>query len=329
MRLRTFSAPSMAEAIRLARAELGPEAVILATEKLGKSIKLTAALEPAEPLSTVKNKGYGVIAADRLTEIVARALSAHGVPENLIERISAIIDGLPADDPRQALNAALRARFDFSSVTSVTMKRPIILVGPPGAGKTSCAAKLAAMAGVKGHAAILVTCDVAKAGAVEQLAIYARALKIAAYRARNPAALRRAIDRADQGELIVIDSVGSNPFAISERIALQELAEAADAEPILVQACGGDPEETAELAQCYAEIGVRRLIATRLDASRRLGGILSAADRGHLALAEFSISPEIATGLLPAEATFLSSRLLPREAQRQDRQQNANTGTRP
>jgi flagellar biosynthesis protein FlhF len=228
----------------------------------------------------------------------------------LIERLAAIVEGLAGDDPHRTLNAALRARFDFRSTAKQEPGRPLLLVGQPGAGKTSSAAKLAALARTQDRAVTLITCDLAKAGAVEQLAIYAKALSVPAFRAKDPDSLRRAIERAGTGGLIVIDSTGSNPFDPAELQALQELAEAAAAEPILVQACGGDPGEAGELAQCYAEIGVKRLIGTRLDASRRLGGILSAADRGRLAFADFGVSPEIASALVPAQAAFLCERLL-------------------
>jgi len=315
MRLRTFNASSIAEAIRLARAELGPEAVILATEKLGKSVRLTAALEPPGDLVAHPPTRGTAIAASKSVETITRALSNHGVPERHIERITAIIAGFSLDDPRQGLNAALRVRFDFRPLTTPFRNRPVLLVGLPGAGKTSCAAKLAAMAKALDQNVTLVTCDMAKAGAAEQLAIYARALHVHAYRARDAAALSRIVDSIGRESLIVIDSVGCNVFLESERSVLRELTAAASAEPVLVQACGGDPAETAELAHCFAEVGVQRLVATRLDASRRLGGILSAAADGPLALAEFSHSPEIAAGVLPADAVSLGDRLLPRAEQ--------------
>ena len=45
MRLRSFNAPTMQEAMALVKAELGPDAVILSTEAVGKAVKVTAALD--------------------------------------------------------------------------------------------------------------------------------------------------------------------------------------------------------------------------------------------------------------------------------------------
>ena len=48
MRLKTYHAASLPEAIELARAELGSDAVILSSQpsELGEGIRLTAALDP-------------------------------------------------------------------------------------------------------------------------------------------------------------------------------------------------------------------------------------------------------------------------------------------
>jgi flagellar biosynthesis protein FlhF len=183
------------------------------------------------------------------------------------------------------------------------------------------------MARAADQKATLITCDIAKAGAVQQLAIYARALGVPAYFARDAAALRRAVQRASPDSSIIIDTIGANPFAKAERDALRELAAASGAEPVLVQPCGGDPEEAAELAQCHAEIGVQRLIATRLDASRRLGGILAAADRAPLAFGALSMSPEIAAGLAAPDAATLSARLLPHIGHETQREQTSVPGS--
>jgi flagellar biosynthesis protein FlhF len=313
MRLRTFTAPNMAEAIRLAKTALGPEAVILSTRRVGSVIQLTAALEPDASHGAQSPSEASPLQPDRIADGVVKALSVHGVPSDIIASLSAIMDDLSPEEPKQALNAALRARFEFRPIYAKSTKGALLLVGLPGAGKTSAAAKLAAMAKSAGRGTTLVTCDLAKAGAVEQLAIYARALGATAYRAKDGPSLRRAIERADKDDLVLVDSVGSNPFDAAERDALLTLAQAAGAEPVLVMSCGGDPAEAGELAQCFGEIGVKRMIATKLDVSRRLGGILAAAEGGRMAFACFGASPEIASGLRLAEAPFLSTRLLRNE----------------
>ncbi|MEX2010041.1 MAG: AAA family ATPase, partial [Dongiaceae bacterium] len=203
--------------------------------------------------------------------------------------------------------------------------RPVMLVGTPGAGKTASVAKLATRARLAGRLVTAVTCDTLRAGAVEQLATYTRLLQIPAFRAKDAATLVRALATAPAGALLLIDTVGSNPLDPRDMRALAELIDAARPELALVLAAGGDVAESAECAAAFAELGATRLIATRIDAARRLGGVLAAADVGRLSFAEFGVSPHIGDGLLPVNPVSLARLLLP-ETEVADATQQA-TGT--
>ena len=323
MRLRTFNAASIPEAMRHVRAELGPDAVILATEQIGKSVKVTAALDRA---ALLEPDGRVDPQADPI-QAIAKALDFHRLPSPLADRLIDVAGSFLLDNPRQALGAALRARFSYAPIIEQRPERPVLLVGLPGAGKTATLAKLAARAKVKNIPVVAITCDLVKAGAVEQLAIYTKALNMPAFRAKDAPTLKRAVaqvtakaagkDAAKDGvkgggaPLVLIDTVGSNPFLSQDLGKLKELAESARAEIVLVLAAGGDVAESAELGALYGEIGATRLIATRADAARRYGGIFAAADAGKLALAEFGVSPEIARGLAFLGADALARLMMP------------------
>lgn len=305
MRLRTFTAPSIGEAMRQVRRALGEDAVILLTEHVGKQVKLTAAIEPATPAATAA--AASPVASDE----IETALSYHGVPKALADRLIATAGELDAANPQQALTAALRARFDFRPLVERKPGKPILLAGLPGAGKSATLAKLAARAKVNGWAATAITCDLAKAGAIEQLATYAKALEIPAFRAKDAATLRRAVAKADADGIVLIDTLGTNPLKAGDLAQLRELAEAAGAEIVLVMAAGGDVIESAELAGAYAEAGATRLVAAKVDVARRYGGILAAAEAGRLAFAGLGTSPEIASGLATLRADQLCRLILP------------------
>jgi flagellar biosynthesis protein FlhF len=78
----------------------------------------------------------------------------------------------------------------------------------------------------------------------------------------------------------------------------------------LVLPAGLDPAEAADLARAFAALGAQHLLPTRLDAARRLGGVLMAAKAGPLALTEAGIGPEVADGLETLTPEGLASRLL-------------------
>jgi flagellar biosynthesis protein FlhF len=317
MRLRSFTASSIAEAMRQVRAALGEDAVILATEEQGRSVKITAAIDPGALTSPAAKAVAAApylppdIAEGGLSDVIAQALRFHGVPQALLERLLAMISTFGIDDAGQALTAALRARFAFQPLNESLPKKPIVLAGLPGAGKSSTLAKLAARAKVNNWPATAITCDLAKAGAVEQLATYAKALEIPAYRAKDAATLRRAVERSDAKGMILVDTIGTNPLLQGDLAQLRELVAAVNGDLVLVMAAGGDVNESAELAAAYAEAGATRLIATKVDLTRRYGGILAAAEAGRLAFAGFGTSPQIASGLAAPRPDRLCRLFLP------------------
>jgi flagellar biosynthesis protein FlhF len=307
MRLRTFTAANMSEAIRLVRDELGPDAVILNTENVGNTVKITAALDRAAILEPPP-----MLAAEPI-DAIASALDFHGVPPILSDRLLTVAESFLLDNPRQALGAALRARFAFMPLQPKGIARPVMLVGLPGAGKTATLAKLAAAARAAKRPVTAITCDVTKAGGVDQLAIYAKAIGMTAYQAKSPTAMKRAIAAAPDGALILIDTAGTNPLKAEDLAVLAEMAQAATAEPVLVLGAGGDVSESAEQGQLFAEIGCERMIAAKIDAARRYGGLLAAAENGKLSFAGCGISPEIATGLEFYGADGIARLLMPQD----------------
>jgi len=332
MRLRTFTAPTIADAMQRVRDELGPDAVILSTQRLGRGggVKVTAGIETVE--SSSAGLAQGARAAIEAIDAVGAALEFHGLPLPIADRLLAAAADLPADDAALALAGALDARFGFAPIVggpgfaeASGAPRPVMLVGTPGAGKTASVAKLATRARLAGRLVTAVTCDTLRAGAVEQLATYTRLLQIPAFRAKDAATLVRALGTAPAGALLLIDTVGSNPLDPRDMRALAELIDAARPELALVLAAGGDVAESAECAAAFAELGATRLIATRIDAARRLGGVLAAADVGRLSFAEFGVSPQIGDGLLPVNPVSLARLLLP-ETEVADATQQA-TGT--
>lgn len=281
MRLRTFHARNAHLALAAVREALGEEAVVLGTRRVGDGVEVTAALDLAEP------------------ELIEPEPEA---PPPILARHN-LAPGLAfagAD-----LAAALAARLSFAPLPQ---DRPILLVGPPGAGKTLTCAKLAARAKMAGHAPIVITADGARAGAVEQLAAFTRLLRLTLAVAAVPEALAKALRAREAGQMALVDGFGCDPFDDAQAERLHRLIRAADALPVLVLPAGLDAEESAEIARAFHLLGARHLIATRLDIARRLGGVLSAAAMG-LALTEAGIGPQVAHGLQPLSPAWLAARL--------------------
>ncbi|MES1151225.1 MAG: hypothetical protein ABUL54_04965, partial [Dongia sp.] len=92
---------------------------------------------------------------------------------------------------------------------------------------------------------------------------------------------------------------------------------------------GGDVSESAEQGQLFAEIGCTRIIAAKIDAARRYGGLLAAAENGKLSFAGSGISPEIARGLEFTGADALARLLMPQDMARAPKAAQNGSGQPP
>ena len=270
----------------LVRSSLGPDALILSTRRVGEGVEVTAALDqpPDEP------------AEHRLDAARDAALGWHGVPPQLIDRLADgdLIDCLPKT-------------LSFGTLPDASAA-PLLLAGPPGAGKTLTTAKLATRLVMAGQTPLVITADGQRAGAPEQLAAYTRLLGLTLVVASAPQPLTRALARRQEHAPVLIDTPGLDPFDPSARDELLDLAATAQAVTVLILPAGLDAAEARELAEAFSQAGATLLIATRLDLCRRLGGVLASASAG-LTMTEAGVGPGAANGLRPLTPQFIADRL--------------------
>lgn len=311
MRLKSFHAKSMSEAMRQVRQALGDDAIIVNTreEKSG-WVKITAAVEQKE---TTAEPAFD---AETMVEAVTAAMLRHRVPAGVSEKIIAVAMTLPGRDPKKALATALQRTFSFEDAPARKKQKPLILVGPPGAGKTLMAAKLAARAVLDGRKPAVITTDIARAGGIEQLSAFLNILSLPLHQAEDAKELKAVLAKVKGAPQVIIDTGGLNPFDPQEMKFLAKLINVEDMEPALVLPAGTDAEESAEIAMTFEILGVRRLIPTRLDFARHLGGILSAADRAGLSFTEGSHTPQVANGILQLTPEALANLLMPHTAKK-------------
>lgn len=254
-------------------------------------------------------RSAGIDMSDGAVRGIAEILAPHGVGENLL---SAIINGAKQsriDEDLYRLETGFAAAFSFAPL-HFAPTTPIMLVGPTGAGKTSCSAKLAASAHQDGAPSLMMTADIGRAGAVEQIRAYSEALGADYFIIESPMDLQQVIRTQRPRGAVIFDTPGVSPYDGGDVAALRSYVEACDAEPVLVLPASGDAAEYVDWAHAFKEIGVNRCILTKFDATKRVGAGLCAAFEGDLALAHFSETPFISEGLLPATPEFLARRLI-------------------
>ena len=310
MRLRSYTAASMAQAMEQIRQELGDDAIIISSqlEPDRKSVLVTAALDAPDEI-TCFSRALDEPAHDPDLSSLAFVLSDHGIPAGIMDELMDASWDAGTAKAELALAAALDLRFRFSPLCHEKTIRPTMLVGPPGAGKSTTVAKLAARASLAGKAVDLITTDTVRAGGIDQLKAFADILEVPLHVAESAEAVAQAVQKSASGGRIFIDSPGVNPFQGKAMAELAMTVSAAGAEPVLVLAAGGDPAEMADTASAFANIGVSRMIVTRLDTARRYGGVLAAADQ-RLKFCEMSFRPQVADGLSPVNPVNLARLLM-------------------
>jgi flagellar biosynthesis protein FlhF len=307
MRLRTFNAATLDEAMALVRDELGDDAVIVSTyqSRRGRGAQVTAALDDtpgdADFAAEVAHEEIGVEPDDE----IAQVLAFHRIDGAIRSALARDARACRQDDAALALATAIDAATAFAALPSRS-DTPVMFVGPPGAGKTVTVVKLAARAVLAGMQVHILTTDSVRSGAYEQLAALADMMDVPLTATDTPAALAEALAAIDDADLVLIDTPGTNPFSPAEMADLAAFAETANAEQVLVLSAGGDGADQIETAAIFARAGVRLLHATRLDCARRFGGIVAAAIAAHMTIAEASATPFVANGLSPLSAASLA-----------------------
>lgn len=294
------------------------EAVDEGPFKMGAGARLNEKIESkfsADALSKLSSKLSGGKSARSLdmsdvnVRSMAEILAPHGVGEALL---AALIDGARKshiDEDLYRLETAFREAFTYAPL-HFSPTTPVMLVGPTGAGKTSSAAKLAAGAQDHGAPATMITADVGRAGAIDQIRAYGNALGAAYFIAESPLDVSQILRSHRPPGAVIFDTPGVSPYDSGDVAALKSYREAADAEPVLVLPASGDADEYVDWALAFKEIGVKRCILTKFDATKRVGAGLRAAFEGGLALAHFSETAFISEGLLTASPEFLARRLI-------------------
>jgi flagellar biosynthesis protein FlhF len=332
MRIRTFLAKDMKEALATMRAELGDDAIIVASERLKDgSLCLRAGVENAEAPAPVANGAPGRDAPseregpshaatfeDRYRgELLNRLrspqqkqathrarfdpasllqlLRAHRTPESVAVSLVHDAESSGLEDMGLAFAAALDKIMPTEAVSGAN-ERAILLTGPPASGKTVVAAKLAAQSRLAGRPVILVSTDLDAAGQVARLESFASCLDLSVLPAAEPADLAGALKGAHQTQsLLIADSAGCDP---REPLAPETLRFLAldGLQLTAVLSATMDAEEAGEIALAFAKLGVAKLIVTGLDLARRKGALVALAASG-LPIAYVTSSPYLAAGL--------------------------------
>ena len=175
----------------------------------------------------------------------------------------------------KAIANSVRCSGPFFGVRS--QPRRVALLGPTGVGKTTTVAKLAADYLLnRGRSLALVTIDIYRIAAAEQLKVYGEIMNVPVDVARTPQEFKEVLQRHGDKELVLIDTAGRSP---RDRKGLEALygfigPESGVENHLVLSAATGERENHLAVRH-FSGAQLQSLIMTKLDECESLGSLLN------------------------------------------------------
>lgn len=195
-------------------------------------------------------------------------------------------------------------------IENIDMKRRriIMLVGPTGVGKTTTIAKLATHYSLKHKYKVgLISLDSYRIGAYEQLAFYAKKLKVSINQVSDTAEFERSLEDLKYCDYILIDTIGSSQndkqkLDILKRFANNDY----NIDVNLVLSATTKFEDLRDIYGAFSILNIDTLIFSKLDESKGFGNIFSLLYDTKKPLSYLTIGQEVPEDIMVARNDFLA-----------------------
>ena len=321
MHLKRYRRATLKDALRAVREELGPDALVLSTREVTatgvrgligrREIELTAAAErpmvpdtrhsDPEPVMTPQRSR-----SDRAIDQIAARLEASGLSVELAREIA---KSHPVTRRRGADTDSLKTTLARELSTIAAGDEPYapieVFVGPPGVGKTTTIAKIAAQERARrGQRLALLGADGFRVGAIEQLRLYADILGAQFSAARTPDEFARALDEA--AHPMLVDTAGRSPSDDVAREMFRVLGTRTDVRAHLVLPATTSPRAAEKMFERFADARPTRVVLTRLDEVDSIGPLVSVLRARQLPLSFFGTGQNVPADLHRVTAPVLA-----------------------
>ncbi len=305
MKIKKYIASDIATLMRLVREELGEDAVIISTSDAedGK-IEMIAALDSPDinwdNLQQKASDYNDVFLRERLSKHLLTASAA----SSILSACRQIATENKINDDSRILTAAFEQLYKFGNFFD--MSRPIkMFVGTHGSGKTTTLVKMALLAKLRNIPVKIISIDNVRTGANNQLESLSKILEIDFDFVRDKQVLFDKILKAQgNNQMILIDTFAINPYLSEDIERLRQWCKIISSDKVLTLDAMSNAENAVEIAEIFMQLGIDWLFPTKMDATRRIGTILSVAALHDIKLGYGGVGPHISEGaaLITAKA---------------------------
>lgn len=320
MHLRRFRSANVRDALRAVRDELGPDALVLSQQMVPargwrglvglREVEITAAAERGASAERPQESAHRH-PAPRGAETAAAQLAATGLDRALAEEIAASLPSRVRRAPSAAaLKAALASRLAPIATPEEDYARVEVFVGPPGVGKTTTVAKIAAQERARrGTRLGLVAADGYRVGAVEQLRTYADILDAPFHVARTADDLGVALE-ARHRMPVLVDTAGRSPSEAASRDLFRVVGRSPGVRTHLVLPAGTSIDGARRIFDGYAEARPSRLVLTRLDEAGSLSPLVGLLCERQIPVSYLGTGQRVPDDLIRATAELLAASVI-------------------
>ena len=238
------------------------------------------------------------------------------VIQDMISRLTGaeIVADKNSAKARAALEKYLRKTIRVATGITLFSGRPkvVALIGATGVGKTTTLAKIAAKFVLeKGVSAAMITADTYRISAVDQLKTYSDIIGLPLEIVYSPDALKKAIDKHSNKQLILIDTAGRSQYNAYQMKELCEfLAVDKNIEKHLVMSATTKNRDAEAILEHFSVCKPDRVIFTKTDETSSIGLVPNLLHKKKIALSYLTDGQSVPDDIHPASIEKLAELLL-------------------